>query len=174
MTEMIKGISPQEYIINRSIPEPNTGCWLWLGSTKGKGRLKSYGNIYLRNSKNIGAHRFSYEAFNGKAPQDAWVLHRCDNPSCVNPEHLFLGDRAANSLDRKRKNRGNFDNGKNAGQAHPKATTTWDIVRKIRSEYVKKVVTAPMLAKKYDIGVSAVELILANRTWKEESNESTN
>lgn len=161
----------KDYILERSIPEPNTGCWLWTGSTKGSTRLKSYGNICLRDGyckyRNISAHRFSYEIFNGQIPKELWVLHRCDTPSCVNPEHLFLGNRKTNVEDRVHKNRGNFDNGKNAGEAHPKATTTWDVVRKIRSEYVRKVVTAPMLAKKYNLGLSAVELILSNRSWQE-------
>lgn len=171
MTEMIKGISPQEYILNRSIPEPNTGCWLWLGSTKGKGRLAGYGAICTSsNSKrrDMLAHRFSFEAFNYKIPDGCWILHQCDNPACVNPEHLLVGNNKTNVLDKVAKGR------QSKGNTHGRSTTTWDVVRKIRSEYVKKVVTAPMLAKKYGIGVSAVELILANRTWKEESNEPTN
>lgn len=154
----------KDYILERSIPEPNTGCWLWTGAWKGKGRLTSYGSICLMlNSKrqDLLAHRFSYEVFNGSIPKGSWVLHKCDTPSCVNPEHLFLGNNKINVADKIAK--GRHPN----GQKHWKATTTWDVVRKIRSEYVRNIVTAPMLAKKYNLGLSAVELILSNRSWRE-------
>jgi HNH endonuclease len=158
---------PKTYILERSMPEPNSGCWLWVGSTKGKGKLKSYGNVCFGTGKNISAHRFSYAAFNGQIPKDAWVLHRCDTPSCVNPDHLFLGDRAANAADRKMKNRGYLDNGKRSGEKHPRTNLTWEIVRQIRKLYQPYKITCPMLAKQFNIGVSAVELIVNNYSWKE-------
>lgn len=158
--------SLKEKIEQYSIPEPNTGCWLWFGAWKGNTKLKSYGNVMYK-GKNIAAHRLSYTAHYGEIPTDKWILHKCDTPSCVNPEHLFLGDRQLNAADRKAKNRGLLDNGKKSGEQHLRASTTWEVVRKIRTEYKKNVVTAPMLAKKYGLGVSAVELIVLNYTWKE-------
>ena len=162
----------QSYIIERSIPEPNTGCWLWAGSTKGKGTLNSYGNISQGKNKHISAHRFSYLAFNGEIPKGNWVLHKCDTPACVNPEHLFLGNRDINAADRKAKNRGYLDNGKRRGEEHPRATLTWAQVRQIRAMYIPYKITCPMIAKKFNVGISAVELIVSNKTWKEHHGSS--
>lgn len=149
-----------------STPEPNTGCWLWLGAWKGNTKLKSYGNVMYK-GKNIAAHRLSYTAHYGEIPTDKWILHKCDTPSCVNPEHLFLGDRQLNAVDRKRKNRGYLDNGKRAGELHPKTKLNWEQVKAIRAMYVPYEMTCPMIAKQFNIGVSAVELIVNNYTWKE-------
>lgn len=78
-------------------------CWNWTGGKTGKG----YGQFYLR-GKNLRAHRASYEHFIGEIG-DLQVLHECDNPSCVNPDHLFLGtnqDNRHDSVDKKRHNIG--------------------------------------------------------------------
>lgn len=71
-----------------------SGCILWLGA-----RRAEYGLIKLDNHKSIGAHRFSYLLHNGYFDQALEVCHRCDNPSCVNPEHLFLASHKDNMRD---------------------------------------------------------------------------
>jgi hypothetical protein len=74
------------------------GCWQWTGAATPDG----YG--FLARAINgerhpLRAHRFSWELHRGPVPEGLWVLHRCDNPRCVNPDHLFLGDRTANMRD---------------------------------------------------------------------------
>jgi hypothetical protein len=85
-------------------PEPNSGCWLFTGHALPKGYCPfQFGG---RGGVHTYAHRFSYEHVGRKAlPQDAHVLHSCDVPCCVNPEHLFLGDQAANMQDMAAKGR---------------------------------------------------------------------
>lgn len=70
------------------------GCWEWL-STKNK---QGYGRIQIQNER-VFAHRLSWYIHTGENPGDLCVLHRCDNPSCVNPKHLFLGTRKDNAYD---------------------------------------------------------------------------
>lgn len=83
-------------------PVPFCGCWLWTASTNSKG----YGTIAVAKNKTEMAHRVAYQLFVGEIPQGKTVLHRCDTPCCVNPDHLFLGTRADNSLDMNVKGRG--------------------------------------------------------------------
>jgi len=77
-----------------SIPEPNSGCRLWLGAEAGKG----YGRISIGN-KNFRAHRISWEVHRGPIPIGLVVCHKCDVRACINPEHLFLGSQVDNIID---------------------------------------------------------------------------
>jgi HNH endonuclease len=78
------------------------GCWIWEGCKTHQG----YGHFRSGMSKNpMKAHRFSYELYVGPVPEDLIVLHKCDNPSCVNPDHLEVGTWADNAADRNYKGR---------------------------------------------------------------------
>ena len=78
-------------------------CWPWLGSLDSHG----YGKIHVYNDITLLAHRVSWELAYGSIPTGLCVLHHCDNPRCVNPDHLFLGTHEDNARDRESKHRGN-------------------------------------------------------------------
>jgi hypothetical protein len=83
---------------------PEAGCWIWMGATRafGHGVISNRprpGNTYI--------HRLAWRLYRGHLPNELDVLHRCDVPQCVNPEHLFLGTKRDNALDMWRKGRGN-------------------------------------------------------------------
>lgn len=80
-------------------PEPNSGCFIWLAAISASG----YGRIFFE-GKNERANRVSWKLHRGE-PGELYVLHRCDNPLCVNPDHLFLGTHEDNCLDKSRKGR---------------------------------------------------------------------
>lgn len=77
-------------------------CWVWIGAKNQKG----YGLFRISGGKTIAAHRFSYLLYNGEIGEMN-VLHKCDNPSCVNPKHLFLGTNQDNVDDKMKKGRHN-------------------------------------------------------------------
>lgn len=140
---------------------PDTGCWEWTASKNTNG----YGQFSYQGTPEQ-AHRVAWLLFRGAIPADdsAYgtlnVLHKCDNPVCVNPEHLFLGDQSANIFDAVSKDRW----GKRGltGEAHGRAMITENDVRKIRSS--KECVTA--LAERFHISTSAIRHILKRRSWK--------
>ena len=78
-------------------------CWEWIGSKNDDG----YGSIQI-NKTLTKAHRFSWQISNGEIPTGLCVLHKCDNPSCVNPNHLFLGTQQDNIIDMHKKGRLNY------------------------------------------------------------------
>lgn len=79
-------------LLERSIPEPNSGCWLWLGVTDGCG----YGAPHIGQRMYL-AHRLSYELFVGPIPADLTIDHKCCVRCCINPDHLEPVTRAENS-----------------------------------------------------------------------------
>ncbi len=87
-------------ILSRSLPEPTTGCRLWLECVGHGG----YGIVRAGRAK-FRAHRVAWELQRGPIPEGLCVCHRCDTPACVNVEHLFLGTHADNARDRNAKGR---------------------------------------------------------------------
>ena len=87
-------MTPEERFWTRVVGDLATGCWLWTGPRfrEGYGSL-SYGPLRIR------AHRFSWELHVGPIPEGLVVCHRCDNPPCVRPDHLFLGTQSDNLHD---------------------------------------------------------------------------
>ncbi len=132
-------------------------CWLWTGwrDKFGYGKLRVYG---------AGAHmavasRISWEIHTGKSPGSKCVLHKCDNPQCVNPNHLFLGTRTENNLDMFRKKR-------NARlEKNGRALLNRAQVRDIRKAYAAKTTTYGKLSKTYSVSLSTIKRIVNNETW---------
>lgn len=77
-------------------PEPNSGCWLWMGAANADG----YGHFGIARSKPDKAHRVAYRLYRGPIPTGMIVRHKCDMPCCVNPEHLIVGTHQQNMDDR--------------------------------------------------------------------------
>lgn len=98
-------ITVAERLGRLSIPEPNSGCFIWIGGTDryGYGRmtLTTHGRKHYD-----AAHRVAFTLAFGEIREGLFVLHRCDNPLCINPDHLFLGTQRDNCRDTARKGRG--------------------------------------------------------------------
>lgn len=123
-------------------------CWEWQLSVKGFGYgYMTIGSRTDGTRKTETAHRASYAAFNGDIPKGMWVLHRCDNPKCCNPEHLYLGDRRQNVKDMMDRGRLNHA----VGEGAPNSKLTVDEVRSIRDERINKNTSYRNLAKKYNV-----------------------
>lgn len=130
------------------------GCWPWTGSRNKKG----YGNLMVDRPRTMLAHRFSWTIHNGEIPAGMRVLHRCDNPPCVNPAHLFLGTEADNAADRKAKGR----NGDIRGEKHHAARLTNEIVLRIIAD------TRPhaAVAREYGVRPQTIYSIRLGKSWR--------
>ena len=87
-------------VLAQAMPIPEAGCFLWLGAVNERG----YGRVYS-GRRMWQAHRLSWTQANGPIPAGMFVCHRCDTPSCVNPEHLFIGSPRDNVIDMAAKGR---------------------------------------------------------------------
>lgn len=93
------------------IPVTESGCWIWEKGVDKDG----YGNFSTKARETIRAHRISYFIYKGEIPKGKMVLHTCDTPSCVNPNHLYIGDNYDNMRDRSVRGRGVF----HTNEKHP-------------------------------------------------------
>lgn len=134
------------------------GCINWLGSKNKKG----YGKLSY-NGKLILSHRFSYLIYYGYLDDNLFVCHRCDNPSCVNPKHLFLGTPKDNMKDASVKGRCVLPNQK--GQNHPHSKLTDKKVKEIK-KLMKSGASGLKVAKKYNVDNSVIYDIKNGRSWK--------
>ena len=136
--------------------EPNTGCWLWTAATN----KCNYG-LFRFGNRMIGAHRFSYLLHKGEIPQNMCVLHTCDVPQCVNPDHLFLGTHDENMKDMAKKGRASTV-AKTKGITHGMCKLTENQIVEIRNDSRK----LREIAKDYNISTQQISRIRNNKLWK--------
>lgn len=136
------------------IPEPNSGCWLWIGAGNGR-----YGSLAGEDGRTTEpAHRISWKLFNGHLSKGINVLHRCDVTWCVNPDHLFLGTQADNVADMCRKGRHH----KLCGEDMPWSKLTESVVRLIHDDSR----SYSVIAKHYGISPGMAWFIKKEKVWK--------
>lgn len=160
-------------------------CWPWQGAlTKG-----GYGRLRV-NGEQVRAHRFAYEYYKGEIPDGLWVLHHCDNPRCVNPHHLYVGDAQDNADDRVERDRtatGDANASRlypekrvrgrehwwakgnehyPAGEKNGRAKITEDQVRKIVHLWQTGRYTKTALAEKFPISDVMVGRIVRAEAWQ--------
>lgn len=147
--------------VDQSSPD---GCWLWTGarSPQGYGRFQSGGRVNGRSSV---ASRFSWQLAFGPIPAGMFVLHRCDNPPCVRPDHLFLGTNSDNMADMVNKGRYVSRERLPRGEAHPCARLTEADVIEIRQRFASGE-TRTSLAKTFGVSLSTVHDIIRRNIWR--------
>lgn len=125
-------------------------CWRWTGWKNGQG----YGYIFHK-GEDCKAHRVAYALLVDEVPSEMMVLHKCDNPECTNPEHLFLGTALDNTRD-------------SASKGRMAKKLTENDVRQIRSRYAKKGKrnTTKVLAQEFGVAVSTIRCVILHKTWK--------
>ena len=143
--------SDMERFAKKYVIDQRSGCWLWTASKHKQG----YGVLNVA-GKSRRAHRVAYQAFKGRCPGEFLVCHRCDNPSCVNPDHLFLGTQKQNVADAVRKGRAI------RGERVAAGKLTESEVRKILSD------TRPTREIANDFGVArqSVNAIKTRKSWR--------
>jgi hypothetical protein len=133
-------------------------CWIWTASKDRKG----YGQM-LVNCKPHRAHRLSWILHNGEIPEGGHCLHHCDNPACVNPEHLYIGSHSDNMQDMVR--RGRRSHTKQKGSSHTRAILTEEQVRDIKMRLSNETVRG--IADSLGLKKHVISDISAGRTWKQ-------
>lgn len=147
-------------------------CWQWTGPTNWGG----YGIIYHERRTQV-AHRVMWKIIHGPIPPGIQVLHRCDNPACINPSHLWLGSNRDNVSDRHAKGRDGaafgdangsrrFPELRRRGIHHDNAKLTDEQVREIRRRFQNGNVTKASLARRFKVCNSLVGMVIAKQIWR--------
>lgn len=150
---------PKNRILRNVDVDEHTGCWNWKRSLNTGG----YGNTGARRGE-MAAHRLSYVLFVGNIPEGAWVLHRCDNRRCCNPDHLFLGSRQDNMDDMVAKGRSS------RGESRRGHKLTGSDVVDIRSRYADGSANQQRLADEYGVTNQTISSIVRGKKWKHVQN----
>ena len=132
--------------------------WGWVAGKNSNG----YGCMAVSGKTEL-AHRIGYEIYIGKIPEGLCVLHSCDIPACVNPEHLHLGTQIDNIKERTERGRG--INPAYIGEDNPRAKLTKKEVIKIRKRH-KSGESETSLAKEYGVSQGGISAIVLGKTWK--------
>lgn len=133
----------------------NDSCWEWQGYRDANG----YGTISVDNRPTL-VHRISYELHYGTIPPDMAVCHRCDNPSCVRPDHFFLGSNLENIADKMAKRR--QARGENAGHAKLTNEQARAAIDRVRIQGMSRVA----VAEEFGVSYWTICDLVQGRTWK--------
>jgi hypothetical protein len=142
-------------------------CWLWTATRSSDG----YGRVRVQRPKrtDLNAHRVSWELAYGPIPSGQHVLHHCDNPPCVRPDHLFLGTNADNVADKVAKGR----TADTRGERNHKAKLTAEQVAVIRAEWTAGAIGRPIgrsktaeLAERFGVTKSSIYHVARGWTWR--------
>lgn len=156
-------------LVNKvNIPD-DRGCWEYLGGKDKNG----YGQFWINDlRRSIPAHRAMYIAMNGQIPPNLVVCHKCDNPSCCNPDHLFLGTDNDNVQDRVKKGR-SASGDQHGSRTHPEKIRRGEannkckfpdtIIVEIRELYTSGNFSYSQLSKKFGISKSQISNIVKNK-----------
>lgn len=156
----------RERIDYLSIPEPNSGCWIWLGATRPTPSGALYGMLTVGSvrdgtNRKVAAYRASYEAYRGAIPRGLCVCHSCDNSLCVNPDHLFVGTQKVNIDDCVRKGRKAPQDGENNSSAKITAADAAAIKRRLLQGQSRSAIASEM-----SVSVHIVKHISLRRSWR--------
>ena len=141
-------------------------CWEWQG-----GRFWSgYGLLYLGGHHQYRAHRVAYELQNGPVPEGFVVCHKCDNPPCCNPAHLFVGTQAENLADMRKKGRQGrtgYKPGRQTGEKNNNSKLTWEKVARIR-QLLADGQAYKEVAKLFGVSRPLISMINTNKLWRDQ------
>lgn len=148
--------SPEERFWGRVERRGPDECWPWTLACDRQG----YGRTVV-DGRDTSAHRNAYRLHYGQDPGELCVCHKCDNPPCCNPAHLFLGDQQDNVNDKVAKGRSHHP----TGAKNPTTILTEDQVREIRRLRATTDLTIPQIAARYGVALSTVSHIIQRRNW---------
>lgn len=132
-------------------------CWEWTGSLDTAGYATIRVNGRLRRASHI-----AYELeFGSLIPNDMIIMHKCDNPKCVNPQHLQIGTKYLNNLDKLMKNRANMPK----GEQHPQSKLTKQQVDEIRGRYSSQKISFSALGRDYGVNRTTIRRIIDHEIW---------
>jgi len=166
-TAKAKTMPLEERLARKMKVNPVSGCYEWQGSKlNGYGRI-TFGNAGHPERRTTGTHRLAYELAFGPIPNGLQVCHKCDNRSCINVEHLFLGTNKDNADDRETKGRGNQALGSKSSMAKLDEEKILEI-RKLKANGARTC----ELSAKYEVHKSTIKRVISGEHWSHVKGEN--